>query len=286
MKKTFREQMLAVIQDRYKEPDQVKRYLAEVNNPAAETLITYIRQWPSLHKSRNQALTRLLECDRWNDKGELVLERNHKGKVYPNRLPLDIAYDWYRYGDQTKQVFPMYSFPKAVDRIPKKIQKDWEAEIKELFADINTMSVNAFKLVALGTWVKRYGLTNPHAMAGWDRNVSEFQDAQKAIDAFVVTRKGWEHYRTENMQNPSHKEGLSKVLQDILVKAGEAVEPAIKAITEQDRRMNIRQDAHRAKSQVKSLSKFFASYKQPVPNALELLEGIISDVENQTLTSV
>jgi len=284
MKKTFREQMAIVIAERYRNDTQMaKRYLKEATTHAAETLITYIRQWPEQHKSRNQALGRLLERQRWNDQGELVLDTNHRGRAYPAKLPLAMAYEWYQFGDQNKQFYPMYSFADGVNSIPANAKKDWMEEIQGLFMDINRMSLGAFKAICLGKWVKSYGTSNPHTFSNWEREVSEFTKAQEAINRFVATRNGWEYISTENMQNPTHKAEMSKVIMDILAKADEAVEPAVKAIREQDRQMYIRQDATRARNNVKYLRDFFKKYAQPNPNALELVAGIINDVEAQTL---
>ena len=131
--------------------------------------------------------------------------------------------------------------------------------------------------------MKSLGSTNPHAIAQWEREVSEFKAVQEAINAFVVTRKGWEYLTTDNLQDFKHKVEMSKVLTDILANADAVVEPAFKAIKEQFRRDKIRQDATYARNSIKELKGFFQKYATPIPNALTLLSGIINDVESQTL---
>lgn len=284
MNKSFREQMIVVLNERYPDPsgEEMKRYLAESTTPTAETLITYIRQWPEQQSSRNQALGRLLECDRWNDRGELTLEANHKGKPYPARLPLAMAYEWYQFGDQRRQFFPAYNFPSALKRIPANATEDWVEEIKGLFNDINRASVSAIKIISLGRCVKMLGVGNPHAYAQWNRQISEWTDAQNAINEFVIAREGWKHLTTENLQNPKHKAAMSTILEDILAKADEIVEPSVNAILEQDRRLSIRQDATGARNKVKGLQGFFKSYGHEI-TSLEFLSGMINDVEAHNL---
>lgn len=283
--KTFQQQLLPILTDRFRGHEgDIKRHLDEASTPAAQTLITYIRQWE--FGSRNIALGRLIECERWNDKGELVLERDFKGKSYTTKnVPLAMAWERYVYGDQRQQYIPMYSFASSMKRIPKHIEESWAEEIKGLFYDVNHMSVTAFKIISLGKCVKALGVGNPHTFAQWSREVREFKDAQKAIDDFVVTREDWKHLTTESLQNPKHREEMSKVLEDILAKADSAVEPSMKAIREQDRRLYIRQDATHARNDVKSLGKFFKKYSQPEVNALTLIGGMVDDVEAQTLSA-
>lgn len=273
--------MKVVIKERWRSTDDkyLKSKLDEATTPAAETLITYIRQWPDQYKSRNQALGRLLECDRWNDKGELVLECDFKGRPYPMELPLDMAYEAYQFGDQRQTFFPMYSFPDGVKRIPENVTEDWADEIKGLFHDINKLTLSAVKIISLGKQVKCYGVNNPHAFAHWDRIVSEWKDAQAAIDAFAATRKGWEYLTIANIQNPKHSEEMSKVITELLAKADEIVEPSVKAIREQDRKMYIGQDATVARNDVKTLRAFFKKYGA-VESASEVLETLSNKINN------
>lgn len=290
MAKTFQEQLLPILEERFRNSaSEVKRHLKEASTPAAQTLIKYIRQWE--FKSRNVALARLIECDRWNDKGELVLERNFKGKEYSCKMPLAMAWECYVYGDQRTQVVPMYSFANHVKKIPANITKDWAEEVKGLFNDINRMTVGAFKIIDLGKCVKSYGVGNPYTFSEWDRHVSDFKEAQVAIDIFVVPRKGWEYLTTSNLQNPEHGEAMSKILEDILAKADEMVEPSVKAIREQDRKMYIRQDATHARNNVKKLRAFFKKYGPADSctlaggaNILDSIGGEIDEVEIKLLT--
>jgi hypothetical protein len=277
--------MEVVIRERFKNDDEehIQEKLNDSTTPAAETLITYIRQWPM--PSRNQALARLLEVDRWNDKGQLMLEVDFKGKTYPPKAPLMLAWESYMYGDQSKQFFPMYSFPNAVKRIPENVTEDWAAEIKELFYDMSRVSFKAVRMIALGKMVKQYGISNPHTYVTWQRMVQEWEDAQKAVDAFVVTRKGWEHLTSVNIQNPKHSAKMSKVFEDILAKADEIIEPSHKAIKEQDRRLYIRQDATGARNHVKSLGKFLKKYGASNEVALHHLNDIINILEGETLAN-
>jgi hypothetical protein len=224
-----------------------------------------------------------LECRRWNDKGEIVLETDFKGKQYPIRAPLSLAYESYQYGDQRKQFFPSYSFASAVANIPANITKDWEEEIKGLFCDMGKMPLSAVKSICLGKWIKMLGVNNPHAYAGWEREVSDWQAAQKAIDAFVVARKGWEYLVSTNLQDPKHKREMSNVLEDILAKADAVVAPSMDAIREQDRRLNIRRDATSARNDVTSLKTFFSKYGQPPVTAMTVISNLIDGVEKTTL---
>jgi hypothetical protein len=278
--KSFRDQIIAVMKQRNTGEVRTKD-VDECSTSAAQTLMTYIRQWN--FASRNTALGRLLECDRWTKEGTLSLETNWKtGKPYPCKLSLDIGYQRYRYGDQTAQWFPNMA-ANRIKLIPDNVTEDWAAELKEMFADINRMPLNDFKLISLGKAVKSIGGSNPHAIAQWEREVSEFKAVQAAIDAFVVTRKGWEYLTTANMQNPKHGQEMSKVLCDILAKADAAKEPAFKALKEQHRRDNIRRDATYARNNVKELKGFFQKYATLEPAAISLLSGIIDDVESHTL---
>ena len=283
MKKTFREQLEVIFRERYRSEgeERIQKRLTEVDNPAARTLITYIQQWPM--PSRNQALGRLLEVQRWNDSGELVLEVDFKGKTYPPKAPLELAYESYQYGDQRKQYFPMYSFPSALKCIPDNVTEHWEKEIKGMFHDMSFMSLKAIKIIALGKWVKMLGIGNPHTYAGWQRQVSEWEEAQKAIDAFVVNRKGWEYLTSENIQKPIHREEMSKVLEEILFKADEVVEPSFAAIKEQDRRLYIGQDATHARNNVKSLMKFFKKYGEKEDNIFIIIGELIDQTERNNL---
>lgn len=285
MKKSFREQMEVVINERHSSDDAKykKQKLDKATTPAAETLITYIRQWN--FGSRNIALGRLLECDRWTNEGTLTLERNHKGKPYPVKLPLSFAYERYMYGDQKRQYFPMYSFVRGVNNIPANLTDDWAAELKGMFFDLCRVPLNDVKLIALGKWVKSLGANNPHAIAGWERNVTEWQDAIKAINAYVKDRDGWQHLDSTNLQKPESKREMSKVLDDILANADAVKEPAFKALKEQSRRDRIRQDATHARNSIKELKGFFQKYGVDIPNAAILLGGIVDDVESQCLTS-
>ncbi len=283
----FQKQLLPILEKRFRDNEsEVNRHLKEASTPAAQTLITVIRQWE--FASRNIALARLLSCDQWTDKGTMVLERDCKGKPYPLKVPLAMAWDWYVYGDLHEQVVPDYGFAGRIKNIPANVTKDWAEQIKELFHDINRMSLATFKTIILGKCVKSYGVSNPHAFTWWDRQVSEFKDAQKAIDAFVVTRKGWEYLTTENLQNPKHAEEISKVLTDILARADELVEPSQKAIEKRDRELYIRQDATRARNDIKTLTSFFKKYgidNKSAARALAQLSRVINDAESQTLTN-
>ncbi len=286
MKKTFREQMKAVIAERHSSDDaeSQKRHLDEATTPAAETLITYIRQWN--YGSRNIALGRLLETNRWTDKGTLALEADHRGKQYPVKLPMSFAYERYMYGDQQRQYYPN-SLAGHIKDIPANVMQDWAEEIQGLFYDINKVSLKEFKLIALGKWVKSYGASNPHAIAGWDRDVSEWKETQAAINAFVVTKgKGWAHLTTENLQKPAAKVEMSKVLTDILANADAIVEPAFAAIRKQFRRDRIREDATHARNDIKGLKGFFQKYGVSIDrfsHILTLLGGIVDDTESQVL---
>jgi len=284
-RKSFREQMAAVIEKRYKNDsaDSKKRYLAEATTPAAETLIINIRQWPSLYSSRNQALGHLIESHRWNDKGELVLERNFKGRAYPMELPLHMAYERYRFGDLRHTYFPSFSFSGALKVIPSQIAKDWEAEVKELFQDINGISISAVKIIALGKAVKSLGVGNPYTYVEMDRHVTDWKNAQTAIDAFAMNRKGWEYLTVASLQDPKPKQEMSKVLEDILAKADEVVEPSFKAIREQNRRLYIRQDATGARNHIKSLTGFFKKYGQTDLSGLTPVTELINSLEKQCL---
>jgi hypothetical protein len=223
-----------------------------------------------------------MECrDRWADDGRLVLERDFKGKDYPNRLPLELAYDWYRYGDQRKQFWPMYNFPDGVKRIPDNVTPDWVKQIQGLFFDMGRTPLSAVKIVCLGQEVKSLGVHNAHTFAAYDRMVNEWIAAQKAIDEFCANREGWKHLTSANLQNPEHGKEMSKVLDDILAKADEMVGPSYNAIREQDRRMYARQDATYARNNVKSLGGFFEKYSEPVPECLTLVGGIIDDIESR-----
>lgn len=260
-KKSFKDQLRPILEERFKNSPiegEVDRQLELATTPSAETLITYIRQWK--FQSGQIALGRLLECDRWNKKGELVLEKNFKGKPYPFQLPLAIAWDWYMYGYQGSLYIPNYSFPNCLKRIPDNMTDDWANEIKDLFGEITRTPIGDVKLIILGQCVKSYKATNPHCITWWNRQVEEFIAAQKAVDEFVKNRKGWEHLTVENSQNPKHKLEMSKVLTDILVKADELVEPAIARIKESDRKLYARQDATYARNNIKTLRGFFKKY--------------------------
>jgi hypothetical protein len=157
-------------------------------------------------------------------------------------------------------------------------------EIKGLFNDIQRVSMKEFKLIALGKWVKSYGVSNPHAIAGWDRDVSEWEAVQKDINAFVSTKgDGWAYLTTTHLQEPLSKKEMSDVLEDILANADAIKEPAFKAIKEQYRRERIREDATHARNRIKDVKAFFQKYGVEIPNALTLLGGIINDVESQVL---
>jgi hypothetical protein len=148
------------------------------------------------------------------------------------------------------------------------------------------VTLQDFKLIALGKWIKSYSSSNPHAIAGWDRDVSEWKSTQAAINAFAAARgKGWEHLNSDHVQAPIHKKEMSDVLSDILAGADAIKEPAFKAIKEQARRDRIRQDATYARNSIKELKGFFQKYGVEIPNAIGLLGGIIDDVEKQVLTS-
>lgn len=284
-KKSFRELLVPVIEERYRnDVESQKRHLKEASTKAAETLITSIRQWPGQYSSRNQALGRFLESDRWNKDGDIVLEKDIKGRPYPLRLPLSLAYEVYIYGDQRKQYYPSFSFPSGLKRIPSNLAEDWVEEIQGLFNDINRMPLKAFKLICLGKWVKSYGTNNPYAIVNWERECNDFEKAQKAIDEFVANRDGWTHLTVDNLQNPKHNVELSKVLTDILANADAIVEPAGKAIREQDRQMNIRQDATQARNSVKRIKEFFISYGTRV-DCLDLVDSNINQTETKCLTS-
>ncbi len=285
--KSFQEQLWPVIQERHRSDDEAsqKRHLKEASTPAAETLMTYIRQWNS--GSYNIALGRLLECDRWQKDGTLALECDHKGKPYPVKLPLSFAYERYMYGDQQKQYYPN-SLAYHIKDIPANITPDWAEHVQSLFYDIQKVPLREFKLIALGKWVKCYGASNPHSIAGWDRDISEWKDTQAQIDAFVRGKgKGWEHLTTEHLQRPSAKVEMSKVLCDILANADAIVEPAFKALKEQARRDRIRQEATYARNNVKELKGFFQKYGLGVSafNALTDLGKVINDTESQTLSA-
>lgn len=280
-RKTFEQQLLPILKERFRNDESdVKRHLKEASTPAAQTLIKYMRQWE--YKSRNIALSRLIECRRWNDKGEFVLERDFKGKEYPTKVPLWMAWEWYVYGDQRQEVMPSFTFD-YVKQLPDNMTEDWQEEVKGLFRDINRRPLSEFKLIAIGKAVKSLGANNPYAVAQWERNVNDFKKAQEAINAYVKDRKGWDYLTTENLQNPKHSKEMSKVLGDILAKADEIKEPAYKAIREQDRKMHIRQDATGARNDIKTLKGFFQKYSEPVPNALILVEGIVGDVESRNV---
>jgi hypothetical protein len=212
------------------------------------------------------------------------LERDFKGKDYPFELPLEEAWERYCYGDQQQQYFPN-SLASRIKAIPENVTEDWAKEIKDLFNDMGKMPFAAVKIIALGKNAKTYGVGNPHGFANWDRMLSEWKETIEEIDKFVVTRKGWEHLTSENLQNPKHREGMSKVLSDILANADAIVEPSFKAIREQSRRDRIREDATHARNEIKELKGFFQKYATPVPNALELVGKIINDVESQTLNT-
>lgn len=274
--KSFREQLQSVMQKRDKEIDPQK--FKEATTPAAQTLITYIRQWN--FGSRDIALGRLLECDRWTDKGTLELECGHKGKPYPLKLPLSLAYERYMYGDQTYQFFPSYRFVAGIKNIPDNLTDDWAAELKGMFFDMGRLTVDDVKLISLGKWVKSLGSNNPHAIAGWNRNVTEWQDAQKAIDNYCLGRKDWENLRSANLQDPLHKQEMSKVLSDILTNADAIVEPAFKALKEQEKRDRIRQEATFARNNVKDLKAFFQKYNI----ASSILDVIVNLISNTELT--
>lgn len=277
--------MEVVIKERHSSDDAVyqKRKLKEATTPAAETLITYIRQWN--FGSCNIALGRLLECDRWQKDGTLALERDFKGKPYPCKLPLSFAYERYMYGDQRRQYYPN-SLASRIKLIPANITPDWAEHLQGMFFDMQRVSLKEFKLIALGKWVKSYGGSNPHAIAGWDRYVSEWKETQAAIDAFVVGKgKGWGHLTTENLQKPAGKVEMSKVLCDILANADAVVEPAFKALQEQARRDRIRQDATMARNDIKGLKGFCQKYGVALPPELEALGKLINDTESQTLST-
>lgn len=280
MKKSFEDQLLPILKARFRDnDDEVKRHLKEASTPAAQTLIQYIRQWE--FGSRNIALERLIDCNRWNDKGELVLERDFKGKPYPPKVPLAMAWDWYVYGDQREQVIPGYSFAGNVKKIPDNITNDWQVEVKGLFIDINRMPLNTFKIVALGSCVRQFGAQNPYTFTYWDRQSSEFKAAQEAINAFVVTRKdeGWKHLTTTNLQDPKSGKEMSKIISDILARADELVEPSIKAISEANKKMYARQDATRARNDIKTLKGFFKKYGSEPTDALEIVRERIDGIE-------
>lgn len=284
-KKTFRDQIETILLERATGfPKKVsKRDLDESTTPAAQSLITYIRQWPTLYSCRNDALLHLLESRDWDKNGGMLPGKDYKGKPYPLRLSLELGFERYRYGDQKKSAFPSFSFPSCLKSIPAKIEPSWEVEIQDLFRDINKAPLSAVKIIALGRCVKSLGIGNPHTYAQWDRWVSEWKDAQVAIDAFVVNRKGWENLTTKHLQDPKPRAGFAKELEDILARADAVVEPSFTAIREQDRRLHIRQDATGARNDIKGLKGFFKKYATPIPNAIELLSGIIDDVEAQTL---
>jgi hypothetical protein len=281
--KSFRKQMTKVISERYRSDgaESQKHYLDEATTHSAETLITYIRQWPT--PSRNQVLARLMECRRWNDKGQIVLECDFKGKPYPCKLPLKLAYEAYQFGDQRNQVWPMYNFPEAIKHIPANVTEDWLEEIKHLFYDINKLSVKAAKLINLGQQIKLLGLNNPYTFAGWNRQIEEFIGAQKAIDEYVAGKKDLEYLSTKNLQNPKHGQEMSKILEDILAKADETVEPSFKCIREQDRRLHVRQDATYARNNVKSVAGFFKKYEAEQPDLISSLGNMINFVETHNV---
>lgn len=282
--KDFQKQLLPILEDRFRgNSSEVKRHLKEASTPAAQTLITYIRQWG--FQSRNIALGRLLETDRWNDDGELVLERNFKGKAYPMRIPLAMAWDWFVYGDQKTEFIPNYSFADSVKKIPANAKETWLEQIQKLFYDINHRSIEEFKIIVFGRTVKSYSLGNPYTYIWYNTQVKEFIAAQTAINEFVMGRKGWEYIQTENLQNPNHKTEMSKVLQDILAKADERVEPAQKQWNESERKMYIRQEATQARNDIKTLTSFFKKYGVTEPSALKMLANIINDVESQALNA-
>lgn len=61
--KTFREQIAEILLKKYNEIDESK--LNESSTQAAETLMTYIRQWNA--ESRNHALCNMFERRQWKD---------------------------------------------------------------------------------------------------------------------------------------------------------------------------------------------------------------------------
>lgn len=281
-KKTFREQLAVVISKRYPR-ENIDRYLDESSTPAAETVINYIRQWPSQYSSKNKAVCRLIECQRLNDKGEFVLEKNFKGHPYPFDQSLKFAWNAFWFGDLQLNVWPMYNFASSIKHIPDNIPADVAELIKDLFLHINKTPLKEAKLIRLGKDVAQYGANNPHTIVNWERVMSEFEKAQKAIDEFVVNRQGWEYLTTENLQNPKHAEEMSKVLCDILAKADEAIEPAFKACADRDRYHHVRQDATRARNYVKHLAEFFQTYEQMDVSSLESIKELIDASETRIL---
>lgn len=278
--KSFREQ-IAFIMNNYAGGGKFASEIDECATPAAQTLMGHIRRWPL--PTGPQAVAAFLTRKNWDKNGNLVDDTDHKGKPYPFRVPLAIAYESYKYGYQKKPYFPSWDFPSAVKSIPENVSPDWAEEIKDLFSSINRMSVHDFKIIALGKQVHGYGSTNPHTFSSWERMTDEFIAAQKAINEFVLTRKGWIHLTTDNLQNPKHKIEMSKVLGDILAKADENVEPARKAIAEQDRRLEIRQDATRARNDVKRILEFFQSYEIDNKDLIDSLKSAITSAEQKVL---
>lgn len=278
--KSFREQLAVVMKERDKMVSQ--RDINECSTPAAQTLITYIRQWE--FGSRNIALTQLLECDRWSKDGTLVMEKDFKGKAYPFRMSLMQGYEAYRYGDQREQFWPSYSFVRGIKNIPNNLTEDWAKELQGLFFDMGRLSIKAIKLICLGKCVKSYGVGNPYCYATWQREVGEWEEAQKAVDEFVTAKgRGWTHLTSKHLQDPNSHKGFAEEITKILANADAIVEPSIKAIQEADKKMYIRQDATRARNDVKTIKGFFQKYGQPTCEALNVVGEAINLTESEAL---
>ncbi len=275
--KTFREQIAKILLERNNEIADDK--LNEATTQAAETLMTYIQQWNA--ESRNHALCNMLERRQWQD-GKLILDCNFNGKQYPKELPLKIAYERYQYGYQRHQVFPTFSFPDAVKRIPDNLKEDWAEEIKGLFSDINRHSISEIKIISLGKNVKSLGIGNPHTYVHWESQVSYYEQAQNAINSFVENREGWQYLTTANLQDKTRSKEVSKVIEDILASADAAIKPSCEAVKEQDRRLRIRQDATRARNNVIYLQEFFAKYDES-SDCLNAVSDHINETETKSL---